>query len=109
MPKMTAIDLTRSFLKGLKTPLTLATLGTLLALFTASALVERVEKHTAADRLSFGATADTCIRASCSSEHEALHGFHAASQSTLPSERDSNVARGAPAHCESHKGCSSRT
>jgi|SoiMethySBSTD1v2_1073268.scaffolds.fasta_scaffold00191_7 hypothetical protein len=94
---MSAIDLNRSFFKGLQKPLALTTLGMLLALSTGNALVERVEKHAAEDRLFFGTTAGTCIRASCSPEHEALDGFRAAGRSALPSELDSNVARGAGA------------
>jgi hypothetical protein len=69
---MTTINLKRTFLKWPTRLVALAALGTLLASFTGSALVERIEKHAAEDRLSFGTMADTCARASCSPSHFAL-------------------------------------
>jgi hypothetical protein len=50
----------------------LGALWTLLASFTGSALVERMEKRAVEDRLSFGTMADTCVRAACSPSHFAL-------------------------------------
>jgi hypothetical protein len=47
----------------------LGVLWTLLASFAGSALVDRMEKHAVEDRLSFGAMADTCVRAACSPSH----------------------------------------
>lgn len=66
---MTTTDLKRSFLRVPRRLVVLATLWTLLASFTGTALVEQTEKHATDDRLSFGTTADTCIRAACSSSH----------------------------------------
>jgi hypothetical protein len=57
----------RSFLNSLKGLVAFAALGT-FALSTGSALVERMQKHTAEDRLSFGAI-ETCDPASCSPSH----------------------------------------
>ena len=50
----------------------LAAFCTLLASFTGSVLVERVEKRAVEDRLSFGTMADTCVRAACSPSHFAF-------------------------------------
>ena len=69
---MTTINLKRTFLKGPMRLVALGALWTLLASFTGSALVERMEKHAVEDRLSFGAMADTCVRAACSPSHFAL-------------------------------------
>ena len=69
---MTTINLKRTLLKRPTRLMALAALGTLLASFTGSALVERLEKHAAEDRLSFGTMADTCVSASCSPSHFAL-------------------------------------
>lgn len=66
---MTTTDLKRSLLKGPKRLVVLITLWTLLAPFTGNALVDRMEKHAAEDRLSFGTTVDTCIRAACLPSH----------------------------------------
>ena len=56
----------RTFLKGPIRLMALAVLWTLLASFTGSVLVERVEKRAVEDRLTFGTMADTCVRAACS-------------------------------------------
>jgi hypothetical protein len=69
---MTTIDLKRTFFKVPMRPVALGALWTLLASFTGSALVERMEKHAAEDRLAFGAMADTCERAACSPLHFVL-------------------------------------
>ena len=69
---MSTIDLKRSLLIAPKRLVMLATLWTLLVPFTGNALVDRMEKHAAEDRLSFGTTVDTCIRAACSSSHFSL-------------------------------------
>jgi hypothetical protein len=69
---MTTINLKCSLLKRPTRLAALAALGTLLASFTGTALVERLEKHAAEDRLSFGTMADTCVRASCSPSHFTL-------------------------------------
>jgi len=66
---MIATDLKRSRLKAPTKLVVLAALWTLLASFTANALVDRMEKHAADDRLSFGTTVDTCIRVACSPSH----------------------------------------
>jgi hypothetical protein len=66
---MATINVTRIFPKAAKRPVALIALGALLAVFIGSALVERMEKHAAEDRLSFGTMADTCVRASCSPSH----------------------------------------
>ena len=50
----------------------LAAFWTLLASFTGSVLVERVEKRAVEDRLTFGTIADTCVRAACSPSHFAF-------------------------------------
>ena len=55
----------RIFLKRPKRPVALIALGALLTVFIGNALVERMAKHAAEDRLSFGTMADTCVRASC--------------------------------------------
>jgi hypothetical protein len=65
---MTTINVKRAFLKQPpKKPVALAAFGTLLASFTGSALLERMERHAAEDRLSV--MANTCVRASCSPSH----------------------------------------
>ena len=69
---MTTINLKRTLLKRPTRLMALAALGTLLASFTGSALVERLEKHAAEDRLSFGTMAETCAHASCSPSHFTL-------------------------------------
>jgi hypothetical protein len=69
---MTTIKLKRTALKGPITPLALAVFWTLLASFTGSAFVERMEKRAVEDRLSFGTMADTCARATCSPSHFAV-------------------------------------
>ena len=61
---MATNNLKRRFLKGAKTQVALAALGTLLASLIASAFL--VEQRAVEDRLSFGATTATCIRGSCS-------------------------------------------
>ena len=66
---MTTTDLKRSSLRAPRRLVALATLWMLLASFTGNALVERIEKHAAEDRLSFGTPADPCIRAACSPSH----------------------------------------
>jgi hypothetical protein len=66
---MTTTDLKRGFFKSPKKPVVLAALWMLLASFTANAWVERIEKHAAEDRLSFGTMVDTCIHAACSPSH----------------------------------------
>jgi hypothetical protein len=66
---MITTNLNRTFLKRTTRLVVLAALWTLLASFTGNALVERLEKHAVEDRLSFGAIADTCARASCSPSH----------------------------------------
>src|SRR5262245_42158077 len=66
---MTTANLRRAFLRSPMRLVALGALWTLLASFTGSALVERMEKHAAEDRLSFGAMADTCVRAACLSSH----------------------------------------
>jgi hypothetical protein len=70
MPMIT-INLKRTLLKWPMRLVALGALWTLLASFTGSAL-ERMEKHAAEDRLSFGAMADTCVRAACSPLHFVL-------------------------------------
>jgi hypothetical protein len=55
---MTTINLKRALLKRPTRLMALAAVGTLLTSFTGSALVERIEKHAAEDRLSFGTIAD---------------------------------------------------
>jgi len=69
---MTTTNLKRTLVMRPTRLAALAALGTVLASFTGSALVERLEKHAAEDRLSFGTMADTCARASCSPSHFAL-------------------------------------
>jgi len=66
---MTNTDLKRTLLKAPRRLVVLTTLWTLLAPLTGNALVDRMEKHAAEDRLSFGTTVDTCIRAACSPSH----------------------------------------
>jgi hypothetical protein len=67
---MTTINLKRAFLKQPpKKPVAPAAFGTLLASFTGSALLERMERHAAEDRLSFRVMANTCVRASRSTSH----------------------------------------
>jgi len=65
-------SLKRTFLKRPMRLVTLAAFCTLLASFTGSVLVERMERRAVEDRLSFGMTADTCVRAACSPSHFAL-------------------------------------
>jgi hypothetical protein len=69
---MTTTNVKRTLLKGPMRLVALGALWTLLASFTGSALVERMEKHAAEDRLSFDAMADTCVRAACSPLHFVL-------------------------------------
>jgi hypothetical protein len=69
---MTTINLRRTSFKGPMRLVAIGALWTLLASFTGSALVERMEKHAAENRLSFGAMADTCVRAACSPSHFVL-------------------------------------
>ena len=66
-------SLNRTFLKGPIRLVALAAFWTLLASFTGSVLVERIEKRAVDDRLSFGTVADTCVRAACSPSHFALN------------------------------------
>ena len=66
---MTTTDLKRSLLKAPNRLLVLPILWMLLVPITGNALVDRMEKHAAEDRLSFGTTVDTCIRAACSPSH----------------------------------------
>ena len=66
---MATTNLKRSLLKVPKRLVALVTLWTLLASFTGTALVAQTEKHATEDRLSFGTTVDTCIRAACSPSH----------------------------------------
>jgi hypothetical protein len=63
---MTTINVKRTALKGPIRLLALAVFWTLLASFTGSVFVERMEKRAIEDRLSFGTTADTCVHATCS-------------------------------------------
>jgi hypothetical protein len=65
-------SLKRTSLKGPIRLVALAAFWTVLASFTGSVLVERMEKRAVEDRLSFGTTADTCVRAACSPSHFAL-------------------------------------
>ena len=53
-------SLKRTFLKGSMRLVALAAFCTLLASFTGSVLVERMERRAVEDRLSFGTMADTC-------------------------------------------------
>lgn len=66
---MTTTILRRAFLKRPMRLVALGALWTLLASFTGSALVERMEKHAAKDRLSFAAMADTCATVACPPSH----------------------------------------
>lgn len=65
-------SLKRTFLKGSMRLVALAAFCTLLASFTGSVLVERMERRAVEDRLSFGTMADTCARGTCSPSHFAL-------------------------------------
>jgi hypothetical protein len=69
---MTASNLKRTLLKGPTKLTAIAALSVLLAWFTGGALVERIEKHAAEDRLLVGMTANTCTQAACSSSHFTL-------------------------------------
>jgi len=64
--------LKRPFLKRPIRLVVLVAFWTLLASFTGSVLVERMEKRAVEDRLSFGTMADTCVRAACLPSHFAF-------------------------------------
>ena len=66
---MTTANLRRTFLTGPMRLVALGALWTLLASFAGIALVERIEKHAAEDRLSFAAMADTRVRVACLPSH----------------------------------------
>ena len=66
---MTTANLRRTSFKGPMRLVAIGALWTLLASFAGSALVERMGKHAAEDRLSFGEMADTCVRAACPPSH----------------------------------------
>jgi hypothetical protein len=66
---MTTTNLKRRLPEAPTKLVVLAALSTLLASFTANALVDWMEKHAADDRLSFGTMVDTCIRVACSPSH----------------------------------------
>ncbi len=66
---MTIFHLKRSFLRAPKRRVAPPAREFPLASFTGSALVERLEKQAAEDRLSFGTMAYTCVRASCKPSH----------------------------------------
>ena len=51
--------------RTLKTRAALATFGTAFVLFIGHAMAAQIEKRAAEDRMSFGSTSDTCIRAAC--------------------------------------------
>ena len=65
-------SLKRTFLERPIRLVVLAAFWTLLASFTGSVLIERMEKRAVEDRLSFGTMADTCVRAACSPSHFAF-------------------------------------
>jgi hypothetical protein len=55
---------------ALNTRTALATFGTVLTLLVGHGLVVQIEKRAAEDRMTFGTSADPCIRAAC------LHSLH---------------------------------
>jgi hypothetical protein len=65
-------SLKRTILEGTIRLVAVVAFCTVLASFTGSVLVERVEKRAVEDRLTFGTTADTCVRAACSPSHFAF-------------------------------------
>ena len=69
---MTTSDLKRPLLRRPTKLAAIAAIAVLLAWFTGSALVERIEKHAAEDRLLVGMTANTCTQDASSSSHFAL-------------------------------------
>jgi hypothetical protein len=69
---MTIINLKHSVLRGPTKLAAITAFAVLLAWFTGNALVERIEKHAAEDRLVVGATANTCTQVACPSPQFAV-------------------------------------
>jgi hypothetical protein len=86
-----ATTLTSRPIKALRGRTALATFGMALTLLAGHSLVVQIEKHKAEDHMSFGATLDTCIRASCLRSDGPLDGDSSAHLSDSPFESAASI------------------